>query len=142
MRQRCEMTIYAVEVGELELFLNDFDVFWWKFNFFETISITFGAFLKTWFLEFLITKLEKCRNAKFYKNDSNLIRFASILLWFWFFSYKFWKIIRFSTKSWFLGFRILWSSCQICVTSLMSFSQLNDRHTPSNFTIRNITLFW
>ena len=52
------------------------------------------------------------------------------------------NILWFSTKSWFSGLRILWSSCQISVTSLMSFSQPKVRHTFPNFTIRQISLFW
>ena len=56
--------------------------------------------------------------------------------------HKFSKFVTFLTQSWFSDYKNVWSSCQICVTSLMSFSQPNDRHTFSNFTIRKITLSW
>ena len=56
--------------------------------------------------------------------------------------HKFSKFVTFLIKSWFSDCKILWSSCQNCVTSLMSFSPPNDRHTLSNFTIRKISLSW
>ena len=38
--------------------------------------------------------------------------------------------------------KIVWLSCQICVTSLMSFSQPNARQTFSSLTIRKVTFSW
>ena len=75
--------------------------------------------------------------SKMMKLNYCLMNSIAILI-FWCTNFE--KLLRFLQNHDFL--RILWSSCQICVTSLMSFSQPNDRHTFSNFTNSKITSFW
>ena len=134
--------LFVVEVGNLEFF-------WTILMFFDENLMFLKQFWSLlehfWNMIFGIFGSQNWKNVQL----QNIIKINDI----WFISHqfccdfdflvnKFWKIVTFSTKSQFSGFRILWSSCQICVTSLMSFSQPNDRHTFSNFTKRKIALFW
>ena len=76
------------------------------------------------------------------QNDEIQLFFSEFHCDFNFLVKTFWKNVTFFTKSWFSGLTILWSSCHIRVTSWMSFSQPNNRHTFSSFTIRKVTLPW
>lgn len=110
----------AVEVGELEFF-ERFYCFWMQLWFFWSDLSLSLHFWKREFWIFWMTKLKKCSRQKFAKNNEISIVFDTFCYDFHFFIDKISKNVVLLTKSWFSCFKILCSSCEICVTKTKRF---------------------